>query len=208
MRKKNKWTNQRELKKRNRPLEGEIVEPHEVLKKSQPRRPRMKGAQKTKADWIAIEGQYRAGTASVRAIAAEHRISEATIRKTAKQYGWLRDPQGAKRELVKAQISTLGALGTINKDECHRALEVEANADVEDMKRGIQVFRNLLAAMLEASQSVASVLDAKNIAEATTKAIDGIRKIRGLDDVVPTISTISYEESNAIIQAVFNVKAS
>jgi hypothetical protein len=49
-------------------------------------------ANRKEADRLAIEGEYRAGVHSLRAIAEQYRITEGTIRKRAKQKGWLRDP--------------------------------------------------------------------------------------------------------------------
>lgn len=43
-------------------------------------------------DWAAIEAGYRAGKLSNRALAAEHGVSEAAIRKRAGEKGWTREP--------------------------------------------------------------------------------------------------------------------
>ena len=56
-------------------------------------------------DWLAIEGAYRAGQKSVRAIASEYGTSESTIRSRAEKNGWTRDPAGAQREKVKAHFA-------------------------------------------------------------------------------------------------------
>ena len=56
-------------------------------------------------DWLAIEGEYRAGKKSVRAIAAEYDVSDKAIRNHAKKYGWERDPAGQQRERVKAHFA-------------------------------------------------------------------------------------------------------
>lgn len=59
----------------------------------------------TAPDWLAIEGEYRAGEKSVNALAKEYGVSEGGIRKHAKKKGWLRDPAAAQREKVKAHFA-------------------------------------------------------------------------------------------------------
>lgn len=68
---------------------------------------------KPATDWERIEAQYRAGTASVREIAAEHGITEGAIRKRAKRDGWERDLSEkvrakadalVRRELVRTEV--------------------------------------------------------------------------------------------------------
>ncbi len=56
-------------------------------------------------DWLAIEGEYRSGKKSVRAIAEEYGVTEGTIRARAKKGGWARDPAGQQREKVKAHFA-------------------------------------------------------------------------------------------------------
>lgn len=60
-------------------------------------------------DWEAIESQYRDGSMPLRAIASEHGLDEAAIRKRARRDGWERD-LGAKirkateTELVRREV--------------------------------------------------------------------------------------------------------
>lgn len=56
-------------------------------------------------DWLAIEGDYRAGKRPLRAIAEDHGITEGAIRARAKKGGWARDPAGQQREKVKAHFA-------------------------------------------------------------------------------------------------------
>ncbi|BEH99060.1 hypothetical protein AAGU66_08695 [Edwardsiella ictaluri] len=44
----------------------------------------------TKPDWAAIAVAFQAGELSLRAIGAQHGVSEGAIRKMAKKYGWVR----------------------------------------------------------------------------------------------------------------------
>lgn len=81
-------------------------------------------------DWLAIEGEYRAGQKSVRSIAEEHGTSESTIRSRAKKHGWTRNPAGAQREKVKAHFAGVAqgiaqsALREI-EDAANRAIQLE-----------------------------------------------------------------------------------
>lgn len=145
-------------------------------------------------DWIAIEGDFRAGAKSLRAMEADHKVPEATIRRKAKKEGWIRDPTGTKRRMVAARLAgvTQGATQCVR-----RQIEDEAEADVHDMQDGLTVYRNILTSMVLFSQTVQDPRDAKVIAEATEKAVNGIRTIRGLDD--PT--TAKAEELDAEIEA-------
>ncbi len=56
-------------------------------------------------DWNSIEVAYRANTASNRALAKMHGISEGSIRKKATQLNWSRDAAAVKRGRVNAHFS-------------------------------------------------------------------------------------------------------
>ena len=75
-------------------------------------------------DWLAIEGEYRAGKKSVNSIAKEHGTSESTIRSRAKKHGWTRNPAEAQREKVKAHFA-----GVANSVANLTVREIEAAAD-------------------------------------------------------------------------------
>lgn len=57
-----------------------------------------------RVDWVAIEREYRAGVISIRAIAAKYDLSDAAIRKKAKNELWERDLATAVREKVRANL--------------------------------------------------------------------------------------------------------
>jgi hypothetical protein len=138
-------------------------------------------------DWNAIEIQYRANTKSVRRIADEHNISEGTIRKRAKKEGWLRDPEGVKRELVRAAMSGAGTQkgtqsGTQTDEEVRKAINTEAEQDIADMRDGLEVARRSIWKLKTLVEKAESPKDVKVIVEANKIAVETIRKIRGLDD--------------------------
>lgn len=154
-------------------------------------------AQQEKAapDWVAIEGEYRAGVQSVRAIADAHGISEAAIRKKAKQKGWMRDPSATKRAIVNAHFasSTEGSAhdgshgGTqAGTQIALSTIEGAAEQDIQDMERGLRINRLCLLNLEVAAKDAKEAKEIKLIVEAAGAAIAGIRKIRGLDTPTPT----------------------
>jgi hypothetical protein len=76
-------------------------------------------AAKAKADWEAIEREFRAGQLSVREIAAQQGISHTAINKRAKEQGWTRDLAKAVRQkvsdtLVSSEVSSVNAQEAID----------------------------------------------------------------------------------------------
>lgn len=59
---------------------------------------------KKRADWEAIEREFRAGQFSLRAIAAAHGITEGAIRKRAKAEGWERKLADKVRDAVREKL--------------------------------------------------------------------------------------------------------
>lgn len=155
-------------------------------------------------DWIAIEGLYRSGVGTLRQIADDHGITEGAIRKKAKQLGWLRDPQGAKRERVKAAMAGASTVDAFQYAES--TLEKETARDVEDMHAGLrvarQVIRRLDDMMNDTKQKITQPPLLKIIAETNKIAIETIRRIRGLDETGPRdLNKLSDAELEALIKA-------
>ena len=137
-------------------------------------------AMKPKADWIAVEGAFRSGTGSIRDIAASHGITDTAIRKRAKAEGWIRDPEGTKREQVKAIMSGVGS-----HQGSQFAAEIiarEAQQDAADMRLGLSVARKVLGRLETMAELCDTPKDVKVVAEANKIAIETIRRIRGLDE--------------------------
>lgn len=134
---------------------------------------------KPKADWIAIEGEFRAGKRALQAIASDHGITEGAIRARAKKLAWIRDPEGTKRERVKAMMSGITAEGT---NYASRNLESEAQQDADDMGLGLAVARKVLRRLGEMVDLCDNPKDLKIVAEANKIAVETIRRIRGLDE--------------------------
>jgi len=130
-------------------------------------------------DWLAIEGAYRAGTKSLREIGAEYGVSEGAVRKRAKREAWLRDPEGTKRQMVRAALAGGTQKGT---QYAERTIADEAGQDVEDMQAGLDVARACIRRLRQSVELTEDPKDIKVIAEANRVAIDTIRRIRGLDE--------------------------
>lgn len=64
-------------------------------------------------DWALLEGDYRASIKSLRAMAAEHGISEGAIRKRAKRNGWERD----LGEKIRQRAGAMVLMDAVRKDE-------------------------------------------------------------------------------------------
>lgn len=146
-----------------------------------------------KADWIAIEGEYRAGKKSLREIADDHGISDTAVRKKAKASGWMRDPTGAKRERVKAIMAGHGS--EKGSQFAAQTIEEEAGRDASDMTSGLEVARACIARLCEMVPLCDNPRDVKVVAEANKIAVETIRRIRGLDDVQAVSAEIVIDRS-------------
>jgi len=96
-------------------------------------------ARKSRSDWDRIEQEYRAGEASIREVADRHEVSEAAIRKKAKQLGWERP------ETKVRKVRTLAPVPRVRTSEPQPAPDAPAIAE-----RG----RGLVARMLDELDAV------------------------------------------------------
>lgn len=82
-----------------------------------------RNGQTPKADWEAVEREYRAGQLSLRAIAGAHGLTEGAIRKRAKKEGWARALAEKVREGVREKLVRLD--GTQDGTQSQRATDKE-----------------------------------------------------------------------------------
>ncbi len=132
-------------------------------------------------DWLAIEGEYRAGQKSVNSIAKEHGVSEGGIRKHAKKEGWLRDPAAAQREKVKAHFAGSTNEGTNN---VLRTIEAAADRAIALEELALQN-AELALRHVHLSLSREELIDAadlKRLSETNKINLDVIRTIFTLND--------------------------
>lgn len=80
-------------------------------------------------DWEAIEREYRAGQASIRAIATAHGITDTAIRKKAKEFGWKRLLADRVREEVREKLVRGGSQEPREDDD--EIVEASASVGVE-----------------------------------------------------------------------------
>jgi DNA-directed RNA polymerase beta' subunit len=146
---------------------------------------------KPTVDWIAIEGLYRAGQKSLRAIAEECGTAEGTIRSRAKKLGWVQDATGTKRRIVSDRMAGF----TQGVTQCvMREIESEAEQDVVDMTLGLKGARAILQCAVDSIglqgvhetpsgrlELILEPKDQKILSECIRINVDTIRRIRGLD---------------------------
>lgn len=132
-------------------------------------------------DWLAIEGEYRAGKKSVNSIAKDHGITEGTIRARAKKNGWTRDPAGQQREKVKAHFA--GVTKDVTKDVVRK---IEAAADRAIVLEELALENAELALrQINAAFSRDVILesgDIKRLSESNLINLNAIRTIFTLND--------------------------
>ena len=139
-------------------------------------------------DWLSIEGAYRAGIMPLRDIGEAYSVSEAAIRKKAKQNDWLRDPTGTKREIVKGLIAgiTTGSTQQSAQEYAKRTIYAEADKDAEYMGDCLGVAVKAVGKLNTMIDEASEPKDIKIIVDANKSAMETIRRIRGLDDVADT----------------------
>ncbi len=142
-----------------------------------------------------IELEFRAGVKSVNSIAKLHGVPEPTLRRMAKKNGWIRGAPEVKRRIVEDHFA--GVTKGATNDEVRQNQETAADEDIQDMERGLKVHRLCLMALQDAAETVKEPKEIKIITEATTMAVTGIRKIRGLDTPTPT----DAKDIDAVIEA-------
>ena len=163
-------------------------------------------------DWLGVETEYRANLKSLRKIATEFGTSEGTVRRRAKQHGWVRDGAMVKRERVKAHFAGKPAPEVANQPEAvAKAIDEAAIEDIKDMGTSLENARLALEIANKALRVLAKdeqyihlmVQDARNLkvlTEANRHNVEVIRRIRGLDDQVPD-GTINFSDvDEAIIE--------
>ncbi len=132
-------------------------------------------------DWLAIEGEYRSGKKSVRAIAEEYGVTEGTIRARAKKGGWARDPAGQQREKVKAHFA--GVTQSVTHDAVRK---IEAAAEraiaLEELAlENAELALRQVNAALQPDQALDSS-DLKRLSETNQINLNVIRTIFTLND--------------------------
>ncbi len=144
-------------------------------------------AEKKTLDWLAIEGAYRAGGMSLRAIADRYGCSETLIRKAARKNGWIQNPEGQKREIVRQLMTGIPSGGCAQEGSQRAHLEIarQAEQDASDMGDSLALARKCIYKLSQMVDATDNPKDVKIVAEANKIAMETIRRIRGLDDPAP-----------------------
>lgn len=169
--------------------------------------PQAKTTRAPKADkynFADAEVDYRAGTMSVNAIATKHSIPEPTLRREAKKRGWVKGLSSTKRAMVRDAMSGADLTNSLTNDEVRQNQLTEAQQDVADMNAGLAVARACIASLMSMVPSAEGPRDIKGIVDANKGAVETIRKIRGLDEMV----TETEDPLAALIGAVNNTSLS
>jgi len=138
-----------------------------------------------KYNFADAEVDYRSGSMSVNAIATKHSIPEPTLRREAKKRGWVKGLSSTKRIMVRDAMAGADLTNSLTNDEVRQNQLSAASQDVADMNSGLSLFRLCLASLNEMIHEATKPMEVKNIVEAGKSAVDGIRRIRGLDDIPP-----------------------
>ncbi len=135
----------------------------------------------TTVDWLAIEGEYRAGQKPLRLIAEDHGIVEGTIRARAKKNGWTRDPARQQREKVKAHFA--GVTQNVTQDvlrkitaAADRAIQLEELA----LQNAELALRHVHLSL--SREELIDSADLKRLSETNKINLDVVRTIFTLND--------------------------
>lgn len=156
--------------------------------------------------WADIRAAWIGTDRSIREIAREYGVTEKAIRDRADKELWgPRNASGRKREIVAAKLAGAGQ-STHQNTQCvpPDPADAEADADIEVMRFSGRLFVKILHradAMLAAGDDPDDLegairsarMDGKelnSIADAARKALDGYRRVRGLDTPAPPGSAV------------------
>lgn len=140
-------------------------------------------------DWMAVEGDYRAGTMTVAALAEKWGCTESAVRHAAKKSGWLRDPAGVKAARVKAATSgsppprkSMGVPVAHDPVAVATAFATEVDRDIRVMNLAAGFFETVLEKVAKQIPTTDAPRDQKVLTETGTMAATMYRKIRNLED--------------------------
>lgn len=167
-------------------------------------------------DFDAAQVAFAAGGMSMRAVATQYGIPEATLRRYAKLHGWVKGASETKRELVREAMAGMpldagtddaGVTQELTHAQVRQRQLDEAGQDVRDMETGLEVARRCMTRLLQMVDMVDGPNDIKRIVEANKAAVETVRKIRSLDDEQPaapeTTVNVTVDEGFSELRAAF-----
>ncbi|WP_295487988.1 hypothetical protein [uncultured Pseudomonas sp.] len=111
-------------------------------------------SKKPRADWDAVERAYRANLISIRAIAAEHRVSDTAIRKKAKELGWVQDLGARVQQEIRNKLIQDEVRETVRKDPL---LQTEIVAEAANT--GVRIVRTHRTDIRRAAETAGLLLE-------------------------------------------------
>ena len=136
-------------------------------------------------DWLAIEGEYRAGIRSLRNIAAQFDVSEGAIRKRAKKEDWVRDLTEKIKQKADALVRNAAVRDSVRKDYALRTekdiidnnAEIQANIIIshrKDISKATDILHDLFDHIKMQTGQVESFEEILDILQSTGEVSDGV----------------------------------
>jgi hypothetical protein len=115
-------------------------------------------------DWEIVEGAYRAGILSIRAIASQHGLDESAVRWKAKAEGWKRDQAAkvlkkAREELLRTSSPHSAPQSSIKEAEQQAVQTIVAVVRDHQklLKRGHNIVEGMLAELQETAENLKDI---------------------------------------------------
>jgi hypothetical protein len=119
---------------------------------------------------------------SLLSLATKYDIPETTLRRAFKSRGIIRGSAAQrKRQLVEDHFSGETADDLTNPEVMQAKIEIEAAADIQDMDDALALARSCIRRLKDVVETLTDPRCIKATVEANARAVDVIRKIRGLD---------------------------
>lgn len=149
--------------------------------------------------WADIRAAWIGTDKPIRELAREYGVTEAAIRQRAEKECWgPRNASGRKREIVASTLAgaSQSSQGTTRCEDPAESINAEADADIEVMRFTGKLFvkilyraDSMLADPVSEDDAEGAIRKARmdgkelnSIADASRKALDGYRRVRGLDE--------------------------
>lgn len=150
--------------------------------------------------WAEVRTVWLSTDRTLRDIAAEFGVTEGAIRLKATHWG-IRNASERKRGIVQSRLA--GVESTRNEEESTQGevaknIADEADADVKVMRRAAQVFVRIIEKADAILDAACEGREVNAIADATRKAVDGYRRVRGLDEPIKADTAKSATEADLL----------
>ena len=148
--------------------------------------------------WADIRAAWIGTDKPIREMAREAGVTEASIRHRADNEAWgQRNANGRKREIV---VSTLAGIPQSTQQSTQRenlgeAFQAEVDADIEVQRFAGKLFVKILRRSDLMVDGAADGRELNAVTDAARKALDGYRRVRGLDE--PQKPGTAYAEAVA-----------